>query len=95
MVLNRPKNGNKRYGQCQKNVLENRTPARAFYDKWECKHLSTLNEQENKELIHDINVLTIYYNYIEQQLDISRRPYNPSFSFGQIVELSRLELKNK
>jgi len=49
-------------GQCQE-ILPN-GPAKSFYDKWDCLHLSKLNTEQEQEIVMDIDNLKDAYEWI-------------------------------
>ena len=64
-TFNRKRTDYERGGQAQKDILKEGTKARAFYDKWDKKHLGTLTQKEYKELVNDIEDLKKEYPYIQ------------------------------
>lgn len=74
-VFNQPKTDFNRCGQCQEDVLTGQ--ARAFWEKWDKKHLCYLSPDEEREVLADIETLKASYNWIEgsnfyQQKELSK-----------------------
>ncbi len=84
-------------GQCQEEVLKEGIYARRFFDKWDRLHLHKLTPEEYLELSADIEKLKKRYNYIEDIRDCfgdsAGQKKKPVFSFGEIMELSKMKLK--
>ena len=76
-------------GQCQDKLLQSYPEAKAFYEKWDAKHLSTLTSEEYDDLMKDIQVLKDKYNYIEKLGEDTKW----DFSFYTEVELSKQPIK--
>ena len=76
-------------GQAQETLLKPGTAARAFFDIWDPKHLQPLTTAEYDEMRNDIETLKGKYNYIFEELDESRRPYNPSIGFYRLAEFTK------
>ena len=76
-------------GQCQDKLLQSYPEAKAFYEKWDVKHLSTLTSEEYDDLMKDIQVLKDKYNYIEKLGEDTKW----DFSFYTEVELSKQPIK--
>ena len=76
-------------GQCQDKLLQSYPEAKAFYEKWDVKHLSTLTPEEYDDLMKDIQVLKDKYNYIEKLGEDTKW----DFSFYTEVELSKQPIK--
>ena len=76
-------------GQCQDKLLQSYPEAKAFYEKWDAKHLSTLTPEEYDDLMKDIQVLKDKYNYIEKLGEDTKW----DFSFYTEVELSKQPIK--
>ena len=60
--FNRPKTDFNMCGQCQDAALPDGA-ARTFWEKWDTKHLSHLNAEDEQELMKDIDVLKEKYNW--------------------------------
>lgn len=76
-------------GQCQDKLLQSYPEAKAFYEKWDAKHLSTLTSEEYDDLMKDVQVLKDKYNYIEKLGEDTKW----DFSFYTEVELSKQPIK--
>lgn len=76
-------------GQCQDKLLQSYPEAKAFYEKWDAKHLSTLTPEEYDDLMKDVQVLKDKYNYIEKLGEDTKW----DFSFYTEVELSKQPIK--
>lgn len=63
-LMNHTRTDINRGGQCQKDVLPNGSLAYKFYEKWDKKHLQTLNNQEMTEVLADIEELKKKYDYV-------------------------------
>ena len=50
-------------GQCQ-HILPYDGPAKYFYEKWDCLHLSKLNTEQEQEIMRDIDNLKDAYEWI-------------------------------
>lgn len=87
----RSKRDYNRCGQAQNDLLT-KGEARQFFEKWDELHLKDLTENQYNELLDDIEILKDKYNYIEKNKDTFKGVYD-NFSFYQIVELSKQELK--
>ena len=81
-----------RCGQCQKVILPKSSKAMRFYDKWDKCHLHDLTDEQYTELISDIEVLKIKYNYIEKIKDTFKNTHS-SIPFWQLVEMSKQKVK--
>lgn len=81
-VLNRRKSDYVQGGQCQDSVLPQGSPALAFYQKWDSKHLSTLSEEEYNEMKSDLQELQSKYPNIY-------KVGNDDIRFSEVVELSK------
>ena len=66
-----------RCGQCQPELLPDDGPAKYFYEKWDCLHLSKLNTEQEQEIMRDIDNLKDAYEWI------------PSCSFSEQQKLIR------
>jgi len=87
----RSKRDYNRCGQAQNDLLT-KGEAKQFFKKWDELHLKDLTENQYDELLDDIEILKDKYNYIEKIKDTFENVYD-NFSFYQIVELSKQELK--
>ncbi len=85
--FNQPKTDFNRGGQAQKDLCTG--PAKAFYEKWDPKHLYKLNDAEFEEMIKDLEVLKQHYNYIEHVAD----DHPEDIRFWQERELSMQKVK--
>lgn len=79
-------------GQAQNQLLPKNSIARQFWEKWDKKHLKDLSDDEYREVVKDIEELKEKYNYIEYIKDTFKGKYE-DFSFGEIVLLSKSDLK--
>ena len=79
-------------GQAQDRLLPKNSIARQFWEKWDKKHLKDLSDNEYREVVKDIEELKEKYNYIEYIKDNFKGKYE-NFSFGEIVLLSKADLK--
>lgn len=82
--LNRRKTDYDTCGQCQEEVLKKYRTANNFYKKWDPKHLKDLTDEEYQELLEDLEILKIRYDYVEntnEKID--------HIAFCEIVELSK------
>ena len=79
-------------GQAQDRLLPKNSIARQFWEKWDKKHLKDLSDNEYREVVKDIEELKEKYNYIEYIKDTFKGKYE-NFSFGEIVLLSKADLK--
>lgn len=87
--LNRNNTDYERCGQAQKDLLPEKSVARAFFDKWDVCHLKTIaDERKLQELERDIEVLKEKYNYLEKKANSSE------FHFSDVVALSKQVLKS-
>ena len=82
-------------GQAQKSLLRNYPAAMRFFKKWDIHHLHDLTPAQYAELREDLEELKSRYNSIYEELDESKRPYNPSISFYRLAEWSKQEPKKK
>lgn len=81
-VLNRRKSDYTQCGQCQDSVLPEGSPALAFYQKWDSKHLSKLSDEEYNEMKSDLQGLQSKYPNIY-------KVGNDDIRFSEIVDLSK------
>ena len=79
-------------GQVQDQLLPENSIARQFWEKWDKEHLKDLSDDKYREIIKDIQELKEKYNYIERIKDTFKGKYE-NFSFGEIVLLSKADLK--
>ena len=77
-------------GQAQDYVTKGFTTARNFWQKWNPMHLKDMTEEQYTEMVSDLETLKKKYNYILLELDESKKPYHPSISFYDEVELSKM-----
>lgn len=98
--LNRNNTDYERCGQAQKDLLPEKSVARAFFDKWDVCHLKTIaDERKLQELERDIEVLKEKYNYLEKKANsFGRGKYDgegsSEFHFSDVVALSKQVLKS-
>lgn len=92
--FNQNKTGYRRAGQGQEDLTKSFLVARRFWKKWDKKHLQDLTDDEFFELKKDIEILKETYNYMYEELDETKRPYNPHFSFSDVKRLSMMKLSN-
>ena len=85
--FNQPKTDWCRGGQAQKDLCFG--PAKAFYEKWDVKHLHRLNDQEFEEMVGDLEVLKQHYNFIEHKANFKPE----DIRFWQEKELSMQKVK--
>lgn len=94
--FNRPKTDWKRCGQAQADLLPKFSTAMKFWKKWDKHHCKDLTDDEYTELIKDIDELKTKYPYhIEDNLDVSRQPYNPYIGFWRIKNMSMTVPKSR
>ena len=79
-------------GQAQDRLLPKNSIVRQFWEKWDKEHLKDLSDDEYREVVKDIEELKEKYNYIECIKDTFKGKYE-NFSFGEIVLLSKADLK--
>lgn len=89
----RNKRGFDSCGQCQEDVLPKGSLARKFYEKWDKKHLSPLANEELIELYDDIETLKNKYNYLYIETEKFGTVNKEDFSFYEIKELSKMDVK--
>ena len=92
--FNQPKTDYCRAGQAQEVLTKGFLVARRFWRKWDKKHLQDLTEEEYAELITDLEKTKQTYNYLWDELNEAKKPYNPYFSFWRMKELSKMKLPN-
>lgn len=80
-------------GQAQNRLLIGHKAARKFYEKWDVQHLMELSQGKFVELRKDLKHLEGVYNCMVTELDEATRPYNPKFSFNELVDWSKQEPK--
>lgn len=85
--FNQPKTDWSRGGQAQEDLCTG--PAKAFYKKWDVKHLHRLNDQEFEEMVGDLEVLKQHYNFIEHKANLKPE----DIRFWQEKELSMQKVK--
>ena len=85
--FNQPKTDWSRGGQAQEDLCTG--AAKAFYKKWDPKHLHMLDDQQFEEMVKDLEVLKQHYNYIEHKQDA----YPRGISFYEAKELSMQKVK--
>ena len=79
-------------GQAQNQLFPKNSIARQFWEKWDKEHLKDLSDDKYREIIKDIEKLKEKYNYIGYIKDTFKGKYE-NFSFGEIVLLSKADLK--
>ena len=84
-----------RGGQAQKDLLKHYPAARSFFEKWDHLHLKDLNDLQYEEMQNDLIKLKEKYNYIYEELDETKKPYYPRFSFYRLADFSKQEPKKK
>ena len=80
-------------GQAQESVCKGHRCAYNFYKKWDAKHLHDLTDAEYEEMRLDLEKLMDRYNFIIEELDESKRPYSPCFSFWRLAEWTKQKPK--
>ena len=80
-------------GQAQESVCKGHLAAYRFYKKWDKMHLKDLNDSEYVEMRRDLETLMETYNFILEELDESKRPYSPRFSFYRLAEWTKQKPK--
>lgn len=94
--FNRPKTDWKRCGQAQADLLPKFSTAMKFWKKWDKHHCKDLTDGEYTELVGDIEELKTKYPYhIEDNLDVSKQPYNPYIGFWRIKNMSMTVPKSR
>lgn len=73
-------------GQCQDDVLPKESKAYKFYQKWDTKHLNTLDAEEYSELLNDLETLKSNYEFIYKE-------GNRDFNWFDLLELSKIKTK--
>lgn len=76
-------------GQAQNDVCKKHRAAMRFYEKWDACHLKDLTEEQYAEMRKDMETLAEKYNAIIEELDESKRPYSPHFSFYRLAEWTK------
>ncbi len=89
----RNKRGYSTGGQAQESVCKGHRGAYNFYQKWDKMHLKDLTDEEYTEMRLDLEKLMEKYNYILEELDESKRPYSPHFSFERLAEWTKQKPK--
>lgn len=84
-----------RFGQAQPSLLKGYRTARLFLEKWDKFHLHDLTPSQYDKMRSDLKALEERYNCIVEDLDESRRPYSPHFSFYRLAEWSKQEPKKQ
>lgn len=82
-------------GQAQKSLLRGFPPAMRFFKKWDSLHLHDLTPEQYEEMRRDLEELKQRYNFIFEELDESKRPYNPHFEFYMLAEWTKQEPKRR
>ena len=83
-----------RCGQAQPELLKDYRTARKFFEKWDACHLHDLTPEQYNEMRDDLKALENQYNYILEELDESRRPYSPRFSFYRLANWTKQNPKH-
>lgn len=78
-----------RCGQAQPELLKGYRTARRFFEKWDGCHLHDLTPAQYDEMRQDLEALKEKYNFIFEELDETRRPYSPHFSFYRLAEWTK------
>lgn len=78
-----------RCGQAQPELLKGYGAAMRFFEKWDAYHLHDLTPEQYDEMRNDLEALKERYNYIFEELDESKRPYSPHFSFYRLAEWTK------
>jgi hypothetical protein len=78
-----------RCGQAQDDLTRGFATARRFWKKWDALHLKTLTPEQYNELQADLQALKDKYNYIYNELDETKKPYSPNFSFYRLAEWTK------
>lgn len=94
LLFNRPKNGTKCGGQCQRDILPKDSVDLRFFEKWDNKHLCRLSGEDYAELRHDLEYMMKRYNHILRVLNPAHKPYNPTISFEELRILSRMDFRD-
>lgn len=76
-------------GQAQESLLNSYPVAMRFFKKWNAFHLHDLTLDQYKEMRADLEKLKSQYNFIYEELDESKRPYDPYFEFRRLAEWSK------
>ena len=84
-----------RCGQSQMELTKGFLTARRFFLKWDKHHLHNLTPAQYEELQADLQTLKERYNFIYEELDESRRPYSPHFSFYRLAEWTKQDPRKK
>lgn len=82
-----------RCGQAQNDILDGYKPAMDFYKKWDAFHLMPLSDEQYSEMRADLERLQSAYNFLLEELDETKRPYSPDFSFRELSEWSKMKPK--
>lgn len=78
-----------RCGQAQQDLLKGYLWAMRFFKKWDCLHLHNLTAAQYEEMRQDLEGLKARYNYLFEELDETKRPYSPRFSFYRLAEWTK------
>lgn len=77
-------------GQAQEELLPKNSFAFKFWSKWDGYHLHKLTDEKLKELLADLEVLKIVYNYMYEDRPDDRSNYwSSSFYYSDIVAFSK------
>lgn len=82
-------------GQAQKALLRNYPEAMRFFRKWDKLHLQDMDEEQYAEMRSDLENLKSRYNYIFEELDERKKPYNPGFGFHRLAEWAKQEPRKR
>lgn len=82
-------------GQAQKSLLRSYPAAMRFFKKWDACHLHDMTPVQYEEMRADLEELKSCYNYLYEELDESKRPYNPHFSFDRLANWSKQDPRKK
>lgn len=82
-------------GQAQKSLLRGFPVAMQFFKKWDSSHCKDLTPEQYEEMRRDLEKLKEQYNFILEELDETKRPYSPHFSFYRLAEWTKQEPKKR
>lgn len=91
----RSKRDYNRCGQAQHALLRGFPTAMRFFKKWDACHLKDLTPEQYEEMQADLEKLKEAYNFIYEELDEGKQPYNPRFGFCRLAEWSKQEPRKK
>lgn len=67
--------------------------AKRFFKKWDRFHLQDLTAEQYTEMRLDLEELKTHYNFIYNEMDETKKPYNPHFSFDRLAEWTKQKPK--